>query len=65
LYIDCSPNSPGDEIDTLGLDRGPAGLLDLGSNLGELIGGDLAGPVGLDGLLNLTVGTYDPILRLC
>ena len=61
LYIDYSLNSPGDEIHTLGLDGGPAGLLDLGSDLGELIGRNLASPVGLDGLLNLTVGTCDPM----
>jgi len=50
-------NTPGDEVDALILDAGPRGLLDISSDLGKLIGGDFAGPVGLDGLLDLTVGT--------
>ena len=48
---------PGDEIDTTLLEAGPAGLLDLGRSLGELIGGDLSGPVRLNGLFHLTVRT--------
>ena len=48
---------PGDEVDTALLESGPTGLLDVGSSLGELVGRDLASPVGLDGLLHLTVGT--------
>ena len=48
---------PGDEVDAALLEAGPAGLLDVGSSLGELIGRELASPVGLDGLLDLTVGT--------
>ncbi len=48
---------PWDKVDALGLDRGPAGLFDIGSSLGELGSGDLACPVGLDGLFDFTVGT--------
>lgn len=50
-------DEPGDEIDTLGLDRGPAGLLYIGGSLCEIISRDLASPVSLDGLLDFTVGT--------
>lgn len=53
-----SHNVPGDQIDTTLLEAGPAGLLDIGSSLGELIGGELAAPVGLDSLFHLTVSTW-------
>lgn len=48
---------PRDEVNTTLLEAGPAGLTNIGSRLNELIGRDLAGPVGLDGLLHLTVTT--------
>lgn len=48
---------PGDQVNAALLQASPAGLPDVGSSLGELIGRDLASPVGLDGLLDLTVST--------
>ena len=50
-------NVPGDEVHTTVLEAGPASLLDIGSSLGKLVGGELAGPVGLNRFLNLAVGT--------
>ena len=51
-------DSPGDEVDTALLQTGPGRLLDLGSNLGQLISRQLARPVGLYGLFDLTVCTW-------
>ena len=48
---------PGDQVDTTLLEAGPASLLDIGSGLGELVGGKLASPVGLNSLFHLTVST--------
>ena len=56
-HLSISAGIPGDEVDTTLLERGPASLLDLGRGLGELVGRDLASPVGLNGLLHLTVST--------
>ena len=48
---------PGNEVHTTLFEAGPASLLNIGGSLGKLIGGELASPVGLDGLLDLTVCT--------
>ena len=42
----------------MGLDTGPAGLLDIGSNFGKLIGRDLVSPVGLYSFLDFASATY-------
>ena len=52
---------PWDEVDAALLELGPVVLLDLRGSLCELLCGDLAGPVGFDGLLDLTVGTWTKI----
>ena len=57
LSIDRLENEPRNDINALGLDIGPAGLLNLGSGFGELICRDFSSPVGLDSLLDLTVCT--------
>ena len=49
---------PGDHVDASLLKAGPVRLLDLGSNLGQLIGRELASPVSLNGLFDLTVCAY-------
>ena len=48
---------PGDKVDTLALYCLPVALTDISSSLGERIGINLARPVRLDSLFNLTVGT--------
>ena len=50
-------NVPRNDLDTALLEAGPASLLDVGGSLGELIGRELATPVSLDGLFDLTVST--------
>lgn len=50
-------NKPRDELDAARLETRPARLLDLGRSLGELVGRQLARPIGLHGLFHLTVGT--------
>jgi hypothetical protein len=57
LSINSLKNIPGNDIDTVSLDAGPTGLLDLSSGFVEIIGSDFSTPVGFDGLLDLTVGT--------
>lgn len=49
---------PGDRVNALGLDACPAGLLHFCGSFCEIIRSDLASPVGFDGLLDLTVGTW-------
>ena len=49
---------PGDEVHTTLLEARPASLLDIGGSFSKLVGGELASPVGLDGLLDLTVRTW-------
>lgn len=39
----------------MSFDTGPAGLLDISCDLGELVGRNLASPVGLYGLFDLTI----------
>jgi len=48
---------PWDKVNAMGFDRLPAGLLDGRCCLGELVGGQLACPVGLNGLLCLAIAT--------
>ena len=50
---------PGDHVDASLLKAGPVRLLDLGSNLGQLIGRELAFLVSLNGLSYFTVRTYE------
>ena len=57
LITDILTIEPGDVVDTVGLDVGPASLLDIGSDFGELVCRDLACPVGLDCFFNLAVST--------
>jgi hypothetical protein len=45
-------------VNPVGLDACPAGLLDIGRNLGKLICRDFTTPVGLYGLFDLTIPTY-------
>lgn len=54
---------PGDNVDTPLLEAGPAGLLDVGSNLRQLVSGQLARPVCLYGLFDLTVRTWENTAR--
>jgi hypothetical protein len=49
---------PGDEVDAPLLDAGPASFPDIGGGFSQLIGRDLASPVGLNGLFDFTVRTY-------
>ena len=49
--------APWDDIDAPLLERGPTRLLDVGGDLGQLISGELARPIGLDGLFDLAVCT--------
>ena len=49
---------PGDHVDAPLLEASPAGLLHVGGDLGEFIGGELPRPVSLDGLFDLTVRTW-------
>ena len=49
--------SPGHKVDALALDSLPVALADIGSGSGELVGGKLASPVGLNSLFHLTVST--------
>ena len=48
---------PGHKVDALALERLPVALADVGSSVGELVGRELVGPVGLNSLLDLTVST--------
>ena len=50
-------DAPRDEVDFFRLEVGPVVFFDLRSRFCELVGGKLATPVGLNGLLDLTVGT--------
>jgi hypothetical protein len=50
---------PRDVGNTLGLDGLPRGLANVSSSLLEIVGRDLPGPVGLDGLFDLTEFTYE------
>lgn len=49
---------PRDDIHAPFLEGSPARLLDVGGDLGELVSGELAGPVRLYGLFDLAVGTW-------
>ena len=49
---------PRHEIYATFLHASPVGLFDVRCNLGELIGGNFTGPVGLDSLLDFTVCTF-------
>lgn len=55
---------PGDQVDAALLQVSPAGLPNLGSNLGQFISRQLARPVSLYGLFDLTVRTYKTIGRV-
>ena len=50
-------DEPWDQINFGLLETGPGSLLDVGSDFGQVIGRDLAGPVSFDGFFHLTVRT--------
>lgn len=49
---------PWDIVNALGLNAGPAGLLNVSSGLGEIVRRNFSCPISLDGLLHLSVGTW-------
>lgn len=53
------PIRPWDVVNTMSFNACPAGLLDISRNLGKFISRDLARPVGLYGLLDLAIATYE------
>ena len=54
---DDGGDKPGDQINLSRLETVPGSLLDVGSDFGQVIGRDLAGPVSFDGFFHLTVRT--------
>jgi hypothetical protein len=58
IKSDDERGRPWNQIDLGSLKAGPGRLFDIGSDFGQVVGGDLASPVGFDCFFYLTVRTY-------
>ena len=61
IRLSMADRLPRDRVNALGLDACPASLLHISSSFCEIISSDFPSPIGFDGFLDLTVGTWIPV----